>query len=109
PWNGPALVDGRLWPVASDTMVWLPRGAHSIERSARPPVLRLLDLNGELKSANATATGLEFAYQSSARAMARLDLLPPNVEIDGLEAHPPFIGNVLLLPRGQHLVTLALH
>jgi hypothetical protein len=107
PWRGPALVDGRLWPVADDTTVWLPRGLHSIEPSAKPPALRLLDLNGDLKSASATANGLEFAYQSSARAIARLDRLPRNVEIDGVEASPPFIGNVLLLPRGQHLVVLS--
>jgi hypothetical protein len=108
-WRGPALVDGRLWPVASDATVWLPRGPHSIEPSAKPPAMRLLDLNGELKSAAATATGLEFAYQSRARAMALLDHLPRNVEIDGVEARPRFIGNVLLLPRGQHLVTLSDH
>ena len=26
PWQGPALVNGRLWPVHSDTMLWLPAG-----------------------------------------------------------------------------------
>ncbi len=26
PWQGPALVNGRLWPVRSDTTLWLPAG-----------------------------------------------------------------------------------
>jgi hypothetical protein len=30
-WTGPALVDGKLWPVASDTVVWLPPGPHVIQ------------------------------------------------------------------------------
>jgi hypothetical protein len=107
PWRGPALVDGRAWPVANDTTLWLPPGAHSIEPAAVMPVIRLLDLNASLESASVTAAGVQFAYRSGARAMVRLDHLPHNVEIDGAEAHPAFTGNVLLLPRGQHLVRLS--
>ena len=32
PWKGPAMVDGRQWPFANDTTVWLPRGMHAIEQ-----------------------------------------------------------------------------
>jgi hypothetical protein len=66
----------------------------------------MLDFNGELKSAKVISDGLEFAYQSSARAMATLERAPGKVEIDGAEVKPEFAGNVLILPRGQHLVTL---
>ena len=52
------------------------------------------------------AGGIEFAYQSSARAMARLEHPPRKLEIDGAEQKPEFAGEVLMLPRGQHLVTV---
>jgi hypothetical protein len=104
-WTGPAQVDGRPWPVASDTLVWLPPGSHAIQSSAVLPVLRLLDLNAELHSAAAVPGGMEFAYQSSARALARFESPPSRVEIDGAEAHPVMLDNVMLLPRGQHVIT----
>ena len=106
PWKGPALVDGRLWPVANDTMLWLPPGLHSIERAPQPAPMRLLDFNGDLKSATVVPGGVEFAYQSGARALARLDRAPQQVEIDGEPVTPQMADHVLLLPRGQHLVTL---
>jgi hypothetical protein len=49
---------------------------------------------------------MEFAYQSSARALATMDHTPHKIEIDGAEMKPVMSGNVLILPRGQHLVTL---
>jgi len=104
-WNGPALVDGRPWPVASDTVVWLAPGSHSIQPAAVKPVLRLLDLNAELHSASAISGGMEFAYRSSARALAAFETLPSSFQIDGAEAHPVTIGNMVMLPRGQHVVT----
>jgi hypothetical protein len=104
-WTGPALVDGRPWPVASDTVVWLAPGSHSIQPAAVKPVLRLVDLNAELHSAAAVDGGMEFAYQSSARALAAFETLPALFQIDGADAHPVTIGNVVMLPRGQHVVT----
>jgi len=104
-WSGPVLVDGRPWPIASDTVVWLPPGSHSVQSSAVKPVLRLLELNAELRSAAAVPGGMEFAYQSSARALAYFESLPGRVQIDGAEAHPVTLGNVMMLPRGQHFVT----
>ena len=106
PWHGPAMVDGRLWPFANDSTVWLPRGMHAIEAAEKQPPNRLLDFNGDLRSASAIAGGIEFAYQSSARAMARLERAPRKLEIDGAESKPEFAGAVLILPRGQHLVTI---
>jgi hypothetical protein len=68
--------------------------------------MRVLDFNGDLKSALATASGLEFIYQSSARAMAVLDRAPRSLAIDGVTSAPHMLGNVLLLPKGQHRVQL---
>ena len=105
-WTGPALVDGKPWPLASDTTVWLPRGAHTITVAAQRPPLRVLDFNGDVTMAAVIPQGIEFAYQSSARAMAMLERAPARVQIDGVDQAPAMLGNVLLLPRGQHLVTL---
>jgi hypothetical protein len=104
--DGPALVDGKPWPVASDTTVWLPGGTHSVEISAKPVGLRVTGFNGELKSASVTPSGMQFAYRSSARALATLDRVPRRVEIDGAEVQAQLVGDVIFLPRGQHLVTL---
>ncbi len=111
-WTGQALVDGRLWPVvngsngSNGSAILLPRGMHAIEPAAKAPALRLIDFNGELQSASALEDGIEFAYRSSSRAMAQIERAPRKIEIDGVEAHPQMAGGVLLLPRGQHLVTI---
>ena len=117
-WQGPALVDGKLWPVTDGSVVWVPAGTHTIEPSPDLSPLRITSFNGELKSATATASRLEFAYRSDSRALATLDRTPARIEIDGTElpalqsqesgqaAPYQFAGKVLLLPRGQHVVTL---
>jgi hypothetical protein len=106
-WSGPALVDGKWWPFASDTLVKLPPGVHTVETALKAPPLRVLDFNGDLSSAATTATGVEFAYQSSARAMAVLDHPLAKLEIDGVDQTPQLLGNVLFLPRGQHMVAIS--
>ena len=110
PWQGPALVNGRPWPVRSDDTLWLPAGPAVIEPARNEPAARILDFNGELHSAKASEGSLEFSYQNSARAMAIVNVRPSKLEIDGaaIEAEFPQSGGdfVLLLPRGQHLVRL---
>jgi hypothetical protein len=106
PWTGSATVDGRLWPVAGDNVVWLPRGGHVVEASAQRAPLRVLDFSGELKSASVVGGGVEFAYQSSSRAMAWVERRPRRVEIDGVEAPVEWVGDVAMLPRGQHIVVM---
>ncbi len=110
PWRGPAFVDGQPWPVRDAEIVWLPAGAHSIEAAPAESGARLVRLNGELKAARSPdAHSIEFTYRSSARAIAVLDRTPRTVEIDSLPATPERAGpNTLLLPRGQHIVTLTI-
>jgi hypothetical protein len=107
PWKGPALVDGKPWPVAGNDTLWLLLGPHVIEPAPQALPLRVLDFNGDLKMAGVTPQGIEFAYQSTARAMALLEHVPATLQIDGVERTPEMAGNVLLLPRGQHLVSLS--
>jgi len=110
PWRGPALVDGRPWPVQDAATLWLPAGAHSVEAAAEDGGPRLLRLNAELKSARRLdSRSIEFTYLSSARAIAVLDRPPAAVEIDSAPAVPERAGTqTLLLPRGQHIVTLTI-
>ncbi|MEP7354415.1 MAG: hypothetical protein ABI824_14410, partial [Acidobacteriota bacterium] len=58
------LVDGELWPIGDQAVQWLPAGAHTIQPSAQIPPLRVLDLNADLRTAAATADGVEFVYES---------------------------------------------
>jgi len=110
PWQGPALVNGRLWPVRSDTTLWLPSGPNVIEPAPKDAGPRIVDFNGDLRSASASAAAVEFSYQSNARAIAVLNTKPARLEIDGERADLklPQSGTnfILTLPRGQHLVQL---
>jgi len=108
PWQGPAMLNGRPWPVRNDTTLWLPAGRSAIEPAQKESALKILDFNGNLRSASAYADGLKFSYRSDARAMALLNSRPGSVEIDGAGAKPEMVESgsnyILLLPRGQHVV-----
>ncbi len=106
PWSGEAMVDGLPWPAADGRTVWLPAGPHTVEPSSAVPPLRLVRLNADLKSARVVdAAAIEFAYESSGRAIAIFDHPPGSLQIDGAVTSPVRAApSTLLLPRGQHLV-----
>ena len=102
PWKGAARVDGLPWPARDDETLWLPAGAHTIETAPPQPGPRLLRLTGELKAARCVDAGtIEFTYQSQSRAIALLDRRIHKLQIDGEDAPP-----TLMLPRGQHVVSV---
>jgi hypothetical protein len=107
-WTGPAKVNGRLWPVRDDTTLWIPAGANVIETATSEPALRILDFNGNLRSAAGSPSGVEFSYQSNSTAIAILNFAPKKVEIDGASLETRVLKSganfTILLPRGQHLV-----
>jgi hypothetical protein len=109
-WQGPALVNGHLWPVRNDTTLWLPAGTSVIQPAPKDTSLRILDFNGDLNSANASTEDLRFSYRSNARALALLNARPRKIEIDGAIAGEKLSESgasfVLTLPRGQHVVQL---
>jgi hypothetical protein len=108
-WRGPADVDGQPWPAADAETVWLPAGAHTIEPSSAAAQLHLVRFNGELRGARSMGASIEFSYRSSARAIAMLDRQARHVLVDGEEVVPQLAGPLtILLPRGQHVVTLGL-
>ena len=102
-----ALVDGEVWPVLDAGTLWLPPGTHVVEPGSRQPALRIEHFNGDLKSARVEADGVEITYQGTARVLAILSSKPRSVQIDGVESAPVMVGEqTIVLPRGQHLVTL---
>jgi len=112
PWSGPAKVNGRIWPVANPDTLWLPPGPVAIEPSSVAPPLRILDFNGELKTASAQSGSVEVSYHSVHRAIAIVDRLPASTEVDGMPVVAEWTGGAgrysLLLPKGQHVVTFSL-
>jgi hypothetical protein len=110
-WRGPALVNGRPWPVQDADAVWLPPGSNRVEHGSAEPSLRVLDFSGQLQSARAAAHGIELSYRSSARTLATINVRPQSIEIDGvradLNASQAEKGWVLMLPRGQHVVSIS--
>ena len=110
PWQGAAKVNGRLWPVTDGETLWLPPGRAIAEATAGAPHTRILDFNGSLKSASATADGVDFAYESSSKALAIIDRAPISIEIDGAQIRPEVLSSgsthTLVLPRGQHIVSV---
>jgi len=105
PWKKPAMVDGKPWPVADGTWLWLPSGAHIVEAGSQIPAARILDFNGDLRDAAIRPDGsVQFLYESASRALAILDPLPQYLEIDGKAVAPEILGRTLVLPRGQHEV-----
>ena len=109
-WNGNATVDGRLWPITDGATVWLPPGPHALEGTSNRPPLRMLDLNGALRTAAALPRGLEFSYESDSRAVAVFDQRPIKMAVDGEETVLRVTENkggfVVMLPRGQHIVAI---
>jgi hypothetical protein len=67
-----------------------------------------VQLTGELRAARIIAGNtLEFTYQSASRAIAIFSRTPVKLQIDGVDEAPKLAGPAtLLLPRGQHVVTL---
>ena len=87
PWKGPALVDNLPWPVTDgDTLVAASRNAFGGGWKKRAAGLHMVRLNAELQDARRVgANGVEFSYQSSARAIAVFDRRPLKVSVDGAD------------------------
>ena len=108
PWKGAAIVDGKPWPAIDDETVWLPAGVHTVEAATeKPGGPRLVRLNGDLRSACVGQGGaIEFSYQSASRAIAILDRAPKSVRVDGKDLTVAAGSMTILLPQGQHTVTV---
>jgi hypothetical protein len=103
-----ALVDGKPWPVRSESALHLPAGRHTVESAPRPDSIVLTDLNATLRSAEiASGKRILFDYSSESRAIARFDRTPSRIEVDGVmlpSGCEGTVGCAVLLPRGAHQV-----
>jgi len=107
PWQGPAVVDGAPWPITDGATLWLSPGSHQVEPGLQTLAHRVLRFGGNLKSAAVMTNGIELSYQSSSRTFASVDRVPSRVIIDGAVKEPVLAGpSTLILPRGQHLISL---
>ena len=109
PWNSPAMVNGKLWPVRSDKTIWLPPGAVAVEPTSEDVPLHIVDFNGQLRSASVERNGVTIAYHQASRAIAIVDREVVYFEIDGMEVRMLLIKLderrfMLMLPGGQHVV-----
>ena len=106
-WEGPALLDGRLWPVRDRDHVWAPPGKHLLAPAPAEPRASLLDFNGVVETAASLPEGIELMYTSRSRALATFDRKPARLVLDGHEAQLELLGQsgsgyVLRLPPGRH-------
>jgi len=110
-WSGGIRMDGKAWPVEDGVTAWLPAGTHIIQPAPESTAARVLDFNGDLRSAELVAgSGVELSYESSSRALAIVNRKPTSLEIDGADSKLDFLTSeksyTVILPRGQHLVTI---
>jgi hypothetical protein len=110
-WSGGFKVDGKPWPLADDNTVWLPAGTHTLEAGRAAAGWRVLDFNGEVRSAERLeGGGVTLAYSSSSRAIAIVEQKPAGMELDGVETAPELAASganwALMLPRGMHTVRM---
>jgi hypothetical protein len=110
PWQGPAVVNGHPWPVRDDQTLWIPAGTNVIEPAQKEAALRVLDFNGNLRSASYVASGIRLSYQSNGHALAILNAQPQKLDIDGAAVEPKALPSgshfLLMLPRGQHVIQI---
>lgn len=110
PWTPGAAVtvNGQsAWPLREGDTIWLPAGTHTIAPSTAPvSEPKLAGCNARITQLTANAKTVDFAYESSARAYCKVLIAPKALEVDGEPAKLAVNDGMLILPRGQHLVTL---
>jgi hypothetical protein len=107
-WHGPVDVDGRAWPVKSDSAVMVPVGKHRLTAGAAAAAVELSDFNGEMRNASVSADRTDLAYVSRSRAVAMVASKISSIEVDGTpfwKAGGDVSPTSFMLPAGQHLVT----
>jgi hypothetical protein len=104
-WQGPVEVDGKTWPIRDNQFVLVPGGKHRLSTAVGKPAVTLKDFNGEIHSAVSSRDRVDVAYSSRTRAMAVVAATPSRIEVDGLPYNQPAVGNSVMLPSGQHVVT----
>ncbi len=106
-WQGPADMDGKLWPLQNSDSVLAPAGKHLLSAASSRSAVSITDFNGDIRSAVSLANGVELSYTSRSRAVATLGSPVSSMSLDGLPFRMPTGENAsaVLLPAGKHVVT----
>jgi hypothetical protein len=107
-WQGPADMDGKLWPLQNARSILAPVGKHKFEASASQPGVSIADFNGDIRSAQGAADHAVLSYTSKSRAVAVLGSDVSRIEVDGapfLQAKSGEKLSSVVLPAGEHIVT----
>ena len=104
-WSGPAQIDGVPWPVHTDTEVLIPTGHHIVSTGFAETPLNLIEFNADIQQVISEKDTLDISYTSRSRAIAVLGCAASAIEVDGAPFGKSDDG-VLLLPAGQHILTL---
>ena len=112
------LVDGKIWPVYHRGRILLPAGKHTVEPVSRikdvtnrfNSTTRLVNLSGELLSAQTISRGIKFEYDAGTVNWTILTEKPKEILIDNkkleVEVMRGELGYSLPLPAGHHHVTI---
>lgn len=107
-WQGPAEIDGKVWPIENADSVLAPAGKHLLSPAISRPAITISDFNGDIRSATSLANRVELSYTSRSRAVATLASPVSSVEVDGAPFWKPKPGentSEVLLPAGEHVAT----
>ena len=107
-WQGPAEIDGKIWPIQDKQSVLTPQGHHRLSAGIEKSSMTIRDFNGSIQSAISGAGRVDVSYESRSRAIAVLDSPVSTVEVDGalykkLTSREDLSS--VVLPAGQHLVS----
>lgn len=105
-WSGPAEIDGAAWPVHTDSVVLVPAGNHTISAGFAESPVQLTDFNGDIQRILPEKEAVDISYVSRSRAIAILACPVSGIEVDGTPFETPRGEAALLLPAGQHILTL---
>jgi hypothetical protein len=107
-WQGPAEIDGNLWPLHNMDSLLVPAGKHRISAGTSVSAITISDFNGDIRSASSSPTGVHLTYASRSRAIATLGSPVSSVEVDGApfwKREGAVNTGEILLPAGQHAVS----
>ena len=109
--QGAAIVDGKLWPVYDGETVWLPAGEHQVTASEGAPERSVLSFTSELLDASFERESILLRYRSRSRAIARVNMRPEQISIDGKQFHSTVFdsknSHAIMLPMGSHTARLS--
>jgi hypothetical protein len=109
PWKAGVapLVDGQPWPMFDEETLWIPAGRHTVSSGSGASTSKISHCNGKIVSLASSGKSIDFTYESSGRTYCQIAAKLKELEIDGkTQAVPGDSPQHLILPRGQHLVTL---